>query len=574
MLAGPIFLREALTLPRQFRHYLLRSGYVALLLVLMWTARQAIVGLQGERSIGELARLGGFIFQVLAVVQFSLVLFFALIFAAGGIAQEKDRGTLVLLLMTDLRDREIVLGKLFSSLLNVAVLLSASFPVFVLLHWLGGVEIGQILWVLALTAATALAAGSWGAMVAFWREKTFQTLAVSVLGVVLYLGAAEGAAALTAGSPAADWGAALDPYRALWAVLNPLADARPLGPPSHMPSVLAMLVLAAMLTGTATLRLRVWNPSRSVASRQEEKSAAPREKTAARHRAIWSNPVLWREIRTRAYGRKMFVIKAAYLLLAGGVVSALSGPADSVLLGEMAIPPLGLAYFGLGLLGLMLINAQAVTALTGERDGKTLELLLVTDITAKEFVFGKLGGILYNTKELILVPLGLVGYLLAQGAVSPENFAYSVIGFLVLVAFAAMLGLHAGLSYENSRSAIANSLGTVFFLFVGIFIFMLLLVEARASFILQFQSFLVFIVVGSIGLYASLTRKNPSTALAIAAGVLPFMTFYSITSSLLGGNLGVCIAISVAYGFPTAAMLIPAVSDFDVALGRTTLDKG
>jgi len=137
-----------------------------------------------------------------------------------------------------------------------------------------------------------------------------------------------------------------------------------------------------------------------------------------------------------------------------------------------------------------------------------------------------------------------------------------------------MLGLHAGLTYENSRSAIANSLGTIFFLFIGIFIFMILLVEARSSFILQLQSFFVFICVGGFGLYASLSHKNPSGAFAIAAITLPFLTFYAITEFLLEGTLGVCFSISVAYGFATLAMLIPAVSEFDVALGRTTLDKG
>ncbi|MFT5327667.1 MAG: hypothetical protein ACI8P0_005559, partial [Planctomycetaceae bacterium] len=29
-----------------------------------------------------------------------------------------------------------------------------------------------------------------------------------------------------------------------------------------------------------------------------------------------------------------------------------------------------------------------------------------------------------------------------------------------------------------------------------------------------------------------------------------------------------------AYGFTTLAMLVPAVSEFDVALGRSTSDKG
>ena len=114
----------------------------------------------------------------------------------------------------------------------------------------------------------------------------------------------------------------------------------------------------------------------------------------------------------------------------------------------------------------------------------------------------------------------------------------------------------------------------MFFLFIGIVIFMVLLVEARSSFFVQFQSFLVFILVGSIGLFVSLTHRNPSLALSLAASGLPFLTFYAMTEFLLRGSLGVCFSILVAYGFTTVAMLIPAISEFDTALGRSTLDKG
>jgi ABC-type Na+ efflux pump permease subunit len=238
------------------------------------------------------------------------------------------------------------------------------------------------------------------------------------------------------------------------------------------------------------------------------------------------------------------------------------------------ISPAGFGIVFLGFLSLMLINAQAVTSLTSERDGRTLELLLATNVTAKEFVYGKLGGVFYNTKELIVIPLLLGAYYGWRGVLPWEGFVYVFFGFLVLVAFSAMLGLHSGLSFDISRSAIANSLGTLFFLFIGILVFMMLLVEARSSFFIQFQSFVAFIGVGSIGLYASLTRRNPSAALTISAGVLPFFTFYAITEFLLRGSLGVCLAIASAYGFAVLAMLVPAVSEFDVALGRTTLDKG
>ncbi len=585
MFAGPIFSREALTAPRQLRHFLIRSGYVAALFVLMYTAGQAMFGWQQVRSLGDVARFGSLIFQIFALVQLSLVLFFGLLFAAGGIAQEKDRQTLILLLMTDLRDYELVLGKLFASLLTVLVLILASMPVLFFVHLLGGVAIDQVLWTLAICVAAGLAAGSWGLLVAYWRDKTFQTLAISVLGLVIVLGVVEGAVALLpVGSAAAHWLGLLDPYRVLLGVLDPLSGHHGLTPSrvSAWDFLIVMAGVAVALSGATMWRLRVWNPSRLFVGTvaQDDDSAAGAAARPAEHaapagtRTIWSNPIVWREICTKAYGRKILVIKAAYVVLSvciGWLVLPRGGSGGLVL---GMISPAGVGFVGLGLISLMLVNAQAVTALTSERDGKTLELLLMTDVTAKEFVYGKLGGILYNSKELIVIPLALAALFVRQGALGWEQFSYVAVGFGVLVVFSAMLGLHSGLSFERSRTAIANSLGTIFFLFIGIFIFMLLLVEARSSFAQQFASFVVFILAGSIALYSSLSHRNPSAALMLSAGTLPFLTFYAITEYLLQGSLGVCLSIAAAYGFTTLAMLVPAVSEFDVALGRTTLDKG
>jgi ABC-type transport system involved in multi-copper enzyme maturation permease subunit len=603
LFAGPIFSREALTSPRQLRHFLIRSGYVAALFVLMYTAGQAMFGWQQVRSIGDVARFGSLVFQVFCLVQLSLVLFFALLFGASGVAQEKDRQTLILLLMTDMRDHELVLGKLFAGLLMVMVLVLASVPVLFLVALLGGVGIDQVLWSLAICVASAFTAGSWGLLVAYWREKTFQTLAISVLGFVILMGVVEGIVAGFGAMPpgtawaqtAAHWIGLLNPYRVLLGVLNPLARSTGLEP-AHVSAwdfLLVMVAATVVINGITMLRLRVWNPSRTfnvplewtegrggeaTDANSPASAAAVASAKSGNTRRIWSNPVVWREICTKAYGRKILVIKAAYVVVAALIAFSVSQTLTSTDLVLGMISPSGVGLVGLCLISLMLINAQAVTALTSERDGKTLELLLMTDVTAKEFIYGKLGGIFYNTKELIVIPLALAAYVLFMRSGGADQFGealvYATIGFLVLVVFAGTLGLHSGLSFERSRTAIANSLGTIFFLFIGIFIFMLLLVEARSSFAQQFASFIVFILAGSIALYSSLSHKNPSSALMLSAGMLPFLTFYAITEFLLQGSLGVCIAIVTAYGFTTLAMIVPAVSEFDVALGRTTLDKG
>lgn len=574
MIAGPIFGREALTLPRHVAHFAMRAGYVGVLFVLAYTAGQATFGWQTASSVGELSRFGNQLFQLFSLVQLALVLFFAPLFAAGRVAQEKDRQTLILLLMTDLRDRELVFGKLFASLLPVGVLVLVSAPVFFTIALWGGVSMPQILWALAISAATAFAAGSWGTLVAFWREKTFQTLAISVLGIVLYLGVIE-AIAFTGSEKVALAIGVLNPFRGMLLVLDPLAAHPGLRVESvpAWPYVLALVCMALLLNGITIGRLRIWNPSRQMViaptSQEEAKAAAERA-----IRKIWDWPILWREVRTRAYGRKVVLIKLAYLVMFAFAAmfawNSLGSPEK--VLGMIA--PYGAAFVGVTFIALLLVNTQAVTSITTERDAKTLELLLVTDISAREFIFGKLAGVMYNAKEIIVPPLVAIGYLTWLGVISGEACFFLMSGFMVLATFSAMLGVHFGLSWESSRSAIANSLGTMFFLFLGIFVCILLIVEARANFLMQLPSFLAFIIGGAIGLLATLTRKNPSSALSLAAMSLPFFTFYAIIDFLIGGSLGLWIVLCTAYGFTTLAMLIPAISEFDVALGRSTLDKG
>lgn len=593
MFAGPIFAREALTTPRRLRHYLLRSGYVAFLLVLIYTIRQATVGFQDTLFSGDIASFSSLVFAILALLQLTLGMFFATLFTAANIAQEKDRRTLILLLMTDMRSRELTYGKLLASLLIVGVLIAASLPVFCALRLLGGITWEQIFWAEAVVAATSLAAGTWGCLVAFWRQKTFQTLAISVLGVVLFVAVTEGVVGiLGADSALGYWIGKASPYRALFSVLNPLSStATGIVQVSALESVVFLLGIALALSLFTVVRLRVWNPSQALrqsALADESSPATTDGSTSVKaigtgverkpHRKVWDNPVTWKEIVTRGYGRKIVFIKLAYVFLAaliGFSVVSSGGGTDSLVLGMVS--PGAAAFLAIGVISLLLINAQAVTSISTERDSNTLDILLATDISAREFMTGKILGALWNVREMILVPVILLVWTLANGAsatLTVENLVYLVLAYSVLCLFSIMLGLHAGLTYENSRTAIGNSLGTMFFLFIGIFVFMLLLVEARSSFAIQMQSFIVFIGLGSIGLYSSLTHKNPSSALTIAAVMLPFLTFYAITDFLLGGSLGVCFWICVAYGFAALAMLVPSISDFDVALGKTTNDAG
>ncbi|MFM8271366.1 MAG: ABC transporter permease, partial [Gemmata sp.] len=137
---GPIFNRELVTVPRRTGHRGQRAALIGLLGVLGITTWQATVGFARDATLGEVANFGLRLFQIVAFVQLLLTLFFATLSAASAVSQEKDRRTFVLLLLTDMRDYEIVLGKLVGALLPILMLLLVGAPVLALLLLLGGIE--------------------------------------------------------------------------------------------------------------------------------------------------------------------------------------------------------------------------------------------------------------------------------------------------------------------------------------------------------------------------------------------------------------------------------------------------
>jgi hypothetical protein len=337
--------------------------------------------------------------------------------------------------------------------------------------------------------------------------------------------------------------------------------------------------MTALLNAVAVWKVRVWNPSREVRRKQqatdeetagtaERKAAAVSLAAAARparpHRQVWDYPVLWREVRTWAYGRKTLAIRLGYLCLAGVALAAAGGFGPLVQVNQtiVALP--------LFLLSLFLVNAQAVTSVCTERDAKTLDLLLVTDLSPREFVFGKLGGVFYNTKEMVVLPVLYCLVLWWRSELLAENAFYLVLGLLVMNFFVGVLGIHCGLVHPNSRVAVATSMGTVFFLFVGIATCMRIMVAFSGSFGYQLAPFLAFMLGGGVALYVSLGARNASTAIFWAAFTCPFLTFWAITSFLQEYTLGPFLVASATYIFTTLTMLIPAISEFDVASGRAT----
>lgn len=613
---GPIFHRETATLPRRGRHFIARVVFALMVFGIICTTWLLMAGIQPVQNPGDLAKFGVLIFQLIAPFQLIVLMFTAALAGTTAVSHEKDKQTIILLLMTSLTNAEVVLGKIGAGLLASFNAFLAACPVMFLVLLLGGVAPEQVLSATWITACTLATCAALGATLAFWREKTFQALAVTVLLLAFWLAFGEAVAnGLVAGIPS-KFASLISPLRAIIEATQPLPSDPIL--PFDVPGGNAFFAGAVVLligigsTVLAIALLRVWNPSRerrpvsgpsedeqyntlptidtiSNGERSDDSSSGPavvgrREVKAWKSRParkVWNNPVLWREMRTWAYGRKVVFVRFAYLLFAlivgfGLQRTMASGAAYEITsFQEKLVPETVSLLAPFIVLSLIIVNALAVNSITNERDGGALDLLLVTEITPPSFLLGKLLGVLYVTKEMVLAPLVLCAFLWWGGGLGTENLIFTVLTLVVMVLFVTMLGIHCGMIYSQSRVAIGTSLGTVFFLFLGIAVCMLIMLMFRGSFGRQLAPFLFIILGGGTGLYMALGSRNPSPAITASSFLLPFLTFFAITSFLLRDQeLTVFLTVAISYAFATAAMMVPALSEFDFAFGRTkTVDE-
>ena len=142
-----------------------RTGYgLGLLLALFLLYFTAFPGawLGGYVPDRQASAFATLFFDVFTAIQFAAVVLMTPALTANAIAEEKGNNTLIFLLTTHLTNREIVLGKLTTRLLQVGLLILTGLPTLALLQLMGGVYLPQVIANFAALALTALSLGCLG----------------------------------------------------------------------------------------------------------------------------------------------------------------------------------------------------------------------------------------------------------------------------------------------------------------------------------------------------------------------------------------------------------------------------
>ena len=196
---------------------------------LISTAWLLLTGTQDIRSVGDMARFGATLFQLLAPLQMALVLFFSALLAAE--RRGSGKGSPDTRPAADDPPFRPGIGAgadCFPACCRYSCCWPPPGRCFCWPDCSAAFPAAKSCRVFAVTLAAALAAGSIGSTLALWREKTFQTLALAFLTLMFWLALAEILVAAGnwgfrwQGVSTATWGAGISPWRAVLAAARPL----------------------------------------------------------------------------------------------------------------------------------------------------------------------------------------------------------------------------------------------------------------------------------------------------------------------------------------------------------------
>ena len=446
-------------------------------------------------------------FYVFLAVQMVAVILLTPAFVAGAIAEEKEKQTLDFLLATDLRNREIVLGKLASRLGNLALLVLAGLPILSLMEMLGGVEPRLVLGAFAVTGITLLTLAALSVLCSVHARRARDAILLTYVLVVIYQGLTlgflsmvhlgemqrvvvvpEGVLPWLTTVPQDDPAAhpVEEPYT-LIDLAERLNDgnlpmfcyrlgqdvARGSTVAEELPRLLrdyaiVNLSLAALCVGWAVLAVR------RVALRARHGAAVPlRGKPLVRRPRVGRYPLLWKE----AISESGFRVSLARRAITYLTVIAVAVPTGAILFDYVVFGEIGARQLTTGwaltlviavpMLSLLAVAVRASAAVSGERDRQTLDSLLMLPVSSDAVLFSKWLGCLLGLRWTVLAVSMALTVCAWIGGPSLIMAAMLLVVWSIYAGLIAMIGIAYSIACQTTLRATLATLLTTAMLTVG-----------------------------------------------------------------------------------------------------------
>jgi len=163
-LTGPIFDKEMRVCSRRKRYYILRSLYLAVMGILVltaWLTKNASLGWQSSGyNVSRMAEVGRTVIITVVWFQFIVSQIAAILFFSNAICDEINRGTLNVLMTTPITTLQIVMGKLLSKLIQLVLVLALSLSTLSIVYIFGGVHWEYIISSFSITLTAVIFTGT------------------------------------------------------------------------------------------------------------------------------------------------------------------------------------------------------------------------------------------------------------------------------------------------------------------------------------------------------------------------------------------------------------------------------
>jgi len=482
-LTGPIFDKELRVSSRRRRNYVLRFAYITLLtafLALVWVEAMGQSGSAVYR-ISRMAEAGKFIVMYIVWFQYWATQFLAVVLLSNSISDEIYHRTLGLLMTTPISSFQIVMGKLFSKLLQLVLLLAISLPLLALVRVMGGVPWNYVISSLCITLTAVIFVGSLSLFFSIFSRRTYVVIIITIITLATIF------ALLPLGLYAVwDITNSTIPEKSLFTILflpNPycsmfsntiaMVDPRSAATltfyswPLHC---CIMLVVSALLLFISVIIVRKV-ALRQAAGQMDGSTAKRRSRGAAKEggtneqvfvgtiRRVVGPPIIWKELRSplfRHHKIRTCVFAFICLILLSGTYYLC---AKTLLLDDEGThAAFAVIFLGTGMLFTIVLPA---TSITTEIESRSWPVLLATPLDDKDILLGKFVGSLRRCFPAWLLLFGHIIAFSALGFIHP--FAIVQTGILViwLVIFLSGSGLYFSSRFKHTTTAVMMNFALV-----------------------------------------------------------------------------------------------------------------
>ncbi len=483
-LTGPIFDKELRVSSRRKRNYFLRFTYVGLLTVFIafawiFTAR---IGrsVSVVYQVSRMSETGKYVTTTIVWFQFIAIQLTAIVMLSTAISDEIYHRTLGLLMTTPISSLQIVIGKLFSKLLQLVLLLAISMPLLAVVRVLGGVSWDYVVSSLCVTLTAAIFAGSVSLAFSITSRHSHSVIVRTVLICFLFYIIPPVVVQLLQFAYQVRIVSEItliyvNPFIAMGfitrSMLSPSSAAPALFWPTHC---VIMLGISALLLAFSTVCVRKVGLRQATgqagifASRRERRIADGKIKkktvlpAASRQiRPVKGPPIIWKEIMSlwikTSRLKAVVVTVPAVLILAA--VYGYCGYKDYLANEETHIVFILVFFF----FGLFRTATSAATSITSEKEARTWPILLITPLTEKQIASDKIiGSCLGGWAFWLLLAAHVVVFSLA-GYISPA----AILPLALLIVSSALLVSAIGVFFSScfKRSSTSASVNLILFIF-------------------------------------------------------------------------------------------------------------